>query len=76
VVTVESNEPGDQAKPFQVVALRTTGIQPEAVAEMLEAELAARSPMWKLQRVEPIIYNSSTTGYLLLIFARSENPTS
>lgn len=61
---------GEDSKAFEVVALRTTGIQPETVAEMLELELCRRAQEWDLVRVEPIIYNSSTTGYLLMIFSR------
>ena len=52
---------------YNVVAIRTTGVHPEAVAEMLEAELSSRGNGGS-SRVEPIVYNSSTTGYLLLVF--------
>jgi hypothetical protein len=54
-----------------VVAVRTTGIVPESVAERIERELCMQfSAGWLLERIVPVIYNSSTTGYFLLIFGR------
>lgn len=54
-----------------VVEIRATGQTPEAVADRLRKVLNERqSEGWELMQVEPIIYNSSTTGYLLLFFSR------
>jgi len=55
----------------KVVPVRATGVAPEAVAETIERELAVLAPdRWELQMIQPVIYNSSTTGYLLLILRR------
>jgi hypothetical protein len=55
----------------KVVAVRATGVAPEAVADTIEQELASVAPdRWELQMIQPVIYNSSTTGYLLLILRR------
>lgn len=54
-----------------VVEVRATGNTPEAVATHLQEVLDEHDrDGWSLQTVQPIIYNSSTTGYLLLIFER------
>lgn len=58
----------------RVVAIRTTGIVPESVAEKMEQELCVKfSQGWQLERIVPVIYNSSTTGYFLLIFASGDS---
>jgi hypothetical protein len=55
----------------EVVEVRATGRTPEAVTAELGEILAKRSAeSWELQHVQPIIYNSSTTGYLILFFRR------
>jgi hypothetical protein len=55
----------------KVVAVRATGVMPTAVAAEVEAELnAAGEDGWELQMIQPVIYNSSSTGYLLLILRR------
>jgi hypothetical protein len=55
----------------KVVAVRATGVAPESVADTIEKELASVAPdRWELQMIQPVIYNSSTTGYLLLILRR------
>jgi hypothetical protein len=55
----------------EVVEVRATGRTPEAVTEDIQKLLAARQvDNWDLSHVQPIIYNSSTTGYLLLFFRR------
>jgi broad-specificity NMP kinase len=55
----------------QVVDVRVTGRTPEAVAENIQQILAEREDQdWDLQTVQPVIYNSSTTGYFLLFFRR------
>lgn len=59
------------SRPYKVVALRATGVTPEAVALEMEDQLSyAHQEGWALERVEPVIYNSSTTGYFLLVFCR------
>lgn len=66
---------GEKVDVLHVVALRSTGRTPEAVADDCSAilnEQASRG--WALQQIQPIIYNSSTTGYLLLIFKNSTVP--
>lgn len=56
---------------FKIVTIRATGLTPEAVSEELENELnTAVADGWEFDRIQPIIYNSSTTGYLLLILRR------
>lgn len=55
----------------EVVEVRATGRTPEAVTEDIQQVLSERqSQNWDLSTVQPIIYNSSTTGYLLLFFRR------
>lgn len=54
-----------------VVEVRATGRTPEAVTEEIQKILNERQAgNWDLTDVQPIIYNSSTTGYLLLFFRR------
>lgn len=54
-----------------VVEVRATGRTPEAVTEEIQKILNERQAgKWELTDVQPIIYNSSTTGYLLLFFRR------
>lgn len=61
-------------RSHHVVAVRTTGIMPESVAEKIEQELCEKFAQgWRLERIVPVIYNSSTTGYFLLIFAVEES---
>jgi hypothetical protein len=48
-----------------------TGRTPEAVAQDIQQLLVERvGDDWDLQTVQPVIYNSSTTGYFLLFFRR------
>ncbi|GAA5199971.1 hypothetical protein GCM10023322_76790 [Rugosimonospora acidiphila] len=55
----------------EVVEVRATGRTPETVTAEIGEVLAKRSVEgWDLQHVQPIIYNSSTTGYLILFFRR------
>lgn len=55
----------------EVVEIRATGCTPESVAAHMQEVLDKHdADGWALQSVQPIIYNSSTTGYLLLIFQR------
>lgn len=55
----------------RVVEVRATGNTPESVAGHMQDVLDEHDREgWSLQSVQPIIYNSSTTGYLLLIFER------
>lgn len=54
-----------------VTEVRATGRTPEAVTQEIQKLLASRqADRWQLDTVQPIIYNSSTTGYLLLFFKR------
>ena len=49
---------------------------PGEVAAQVQSELErASADGWELQLIQPIIYNSSTTGYLLLIFSRDRPET-
>lgn len=55
----------------KVIAVRATGVMPTAVAAEIEEELqAAGKEGWELHLIQPVIYNSSSTGYLLLILRR------
>ena len=52
-----------------VVEVRATGRTPETVTAEIQKVLDERSADgWELTNVQPIIYNSSTTGYLILFF--------
>ena len=54
-----------------VVAVRATGLTPTVVAADVQEQLqAADKEGWELQMIQPVIYNSATTGYLLLILRR------
>ena len=55
----------------EVVEVRATGRTPEAVTAEIQEILKERgSRGYTLAHVQSIIYNSSTTGYLLLFFHR------
>lgn len=55
----------------KVVDIRATGVMPGAVAERMEHALnGAGKDGWSLRTIQPVIYNSATTGYFLLIFER------
>ena len=55
-----------------VIEVRATGRTPEAVtAEVQKVLTEHEQQAWELVQVQPIIYNSSTTGYLLLFFKRT-----
>lgn len=55
-----------------VVEIRATGYTPEYVTERMQSELDEHDAQgWSLKSIQPIIYNSSTTGYLILVFARA-----
>lgn len=56
---------------YKVVELRATGVSPAAVAERLQTVLNEHAAEgWVRHQMQPVIYNSSTTGYFLLIFER------
>jgi hypothetical protein len=56
----------------EVTEVRATGRTPEAVTAEIQEILSTRADgNWELFHVQPIIYNSSTTGYLLLFFKQS-----
>jgi hypothetical protein len=55
----------------KVVDVRATGVMPGSVAEEIERVLdETAGDGWQLQMIQPVIYNSATTGYLLLILRR------
>lgn len=55
----------------KVVEIRATGRTPEAVTAETQSLLDKGGyEGWELTTVQPIIYNSSTTGYLLLFFSK------
>ncbi|WP_326701364.1 DUF4177 domain-containing protein [Streptomyces sp. NBC_01754] len=59
---------------YKVAAVRATGRTPEAVsAEMEETLNEASADGWIYRDTRPIIYNSSTTGYFLILFDRERN---
>jgi hypothetical protein len=54
-----------------VIEVRATGRTPEVVRGEIQTILTTQEQQgWELLQVQPIIYNSSTTGYLLLFFTR------
>ena len=54
---------------FKTREVRATGRTPETVSRELELILNEEATQgWSLERIQPIIYNSSTTGYLIVIF--------
>ncbi|GGI02424.1 DUF4177 domain-containing protein [Egicoccus halophilus] len=56
---------------YKVVDVRATGVMPNVVADRLTEVLNEfEADGWRQEGIQPIIYNSSTTGYLLVIFAR------
>lgn len=56
---------------YKVVPVRSTGIMPDVVAQTVEEQLTTlAAERWELKMIQPIIFNSQTTGYLLLIFER------
>ena len=55
----------------KVVDVRATGVMPAAVAESIEKAMNdCAKDGWELQLIQPMIYNSASTGYYLLIFRR------
>jgi len=67
-------EEAEGMQEHHVVEVRATGYTPEAVAEKMQAVLDEHDAQgWSLESIQPIIYNSSTTGYLILVFARPKN---
>lgn len=55
----------------RVVDIRATGVTPEHVADRMQEVLDEHArDGWTLFTVQPVIYNSSTTGYFLLVFKR------
>jgi hypothetical protein len=58
---------------YKVVDVRATGRTPEAVGADLEQALnAAAEEGWQYRDTRPIIYNSSTTGYFLILLDREK----
>lgn len=65
------DDPDVSGRRHHVVEVRATGVTPEAVAARMQEILDEHDRNgWTLRQIQPIIYNSSTTGYLLLIFDR------
>lgn len=57
----------------KVVEVRAVGRVPEAVRQDIQALLDEwQGKGWSLLTVQPVIYNSSTTGYLLLFFQKPD----
>lgn len=57
----------------RTITVTVVGRHPDAVAEDVEASLnAAAADGWRLRLIQPITYNSSTTGYLLLLLERGD----
>lgn len=62
---------GSSMKEHKVVDVRATGVMPGEVAALIQEALnEASADGWSLEMIQPIIYNSSTTGYFLLVFSR------
>jgi hypothetical protein len=59
-------------REHEVIEVRVTGRAPEAVSASIREILNKRQEEgWELHTVQPVIYNSSTTGYFLLFFQRA-----
>ena len=57
----------------KVVEVRAVGRVPEAVTQDIQGLLEeCQGDGWSLLTVQPVIYNSSTTGYLLLFFQKPD----
>lgn len=55
----------------KVVEVRATGRLPEVVTKDIQGHLdSLQEDGWELITVQPVIYNSSTTGYMLLFFRK------
>ncbi len=58
-------------REYKVVDVRATGVMPTVVGEQVQSVLNEVSGEgWQLHMIQPVIYNSATTGYLLLILSR------
>jgi hypothetical protein len=56
---------------YKVVDVRATGVMPPVVGEQIQEVLnEAGKDGWELHLIQPVIYNSATTGYLLVILRR------
>ena len=56
---------------YKVVDVRATGVMPAVVGEQVQTVLnEVSADGWQLHMIQPVIYNSATTGYLLLILSR------
>jgi hypothetical protein len=74
--SMSDNGASTPAREHKVIDVRATGVMPHEVAAQVERELnQAATDGWELERIQPVIYNSSTTGYLLLIFGRVATDT-
>lgn len=55
----------------RVVAVRATGRTDSAVAADIAAALVADGGRWQLFGTQPVVYNSSASGYLFLFLTRA-----
>lgn len=65
------------ALEYKTREIRATGRTPEAVsADLADLLNAETTEGWVFDRLQPIIFNSSTTGYFIAIFSRprTESP--
>lgn len=70
-MTTSCTEEGCFVAQHKVVEVRATGRLPEVVTKDVQTELDRyQGDGWELITVQPVIYNSSTTGYLLLFFRK------
>lgn len=54
-----------------VITVKAVGRAPEAVADEAQRRLSeVEADGWELRAVQPVVYNSSTTGYLLMFLGR------
>ena len=56
---------------YQVRSVRSTGRRPDAVAASVAAiAIEVTTDGWELVDMQPLIYNGSASGYLLLAYER------
>ena len=73
MVTPAGSALDPDVRETHVVTINVVGRHPDAVADDVEASLnASAAEGWRLRAIQPITYNSSTTGYLLLFLERTE----
>jgi hypothetical protein len=60
----------------RVVAVRATGRAPADVVADIESELPGHEAGWEWVASEPLVFNSSASGYLLFFLRRPVGPSS